>query len=125
MSTMRLSTTGSTAITTTLALDPKRAFQINEIELHLNGAGGATGDVDFTVTKDANAGTPYDLLLLTEDMTTDTDVLVAQVRGEDLDVDSGFQYVGFKLATGGNGTEKVGGVLLQLRPRYSQATLPA
>ena len=75
MSTMRLSTTGSTAITTTLALDPKRAFQINEIELHLNGAGGATGDVDFTVTKDANAGTPYDLLLLTEDMTTDTDVL--------------------------------------------------
>lgn len=57
--------------------------------------------------------------------TSDTDVLVAQVRGEDLDVDSGFQYVGFKLETSGNGTEKVGGVLLQLRPRYSQATMPA
>jgi len=58
--------------------------------------------------------------------TSDTDVLVAQVRGEDLDVASNFQYVGFKLETSaGSGTEKVGGILLQLRPRYAQATLPA
>jgi len=62
----------------------------------------------------------------TSTATSDTDVLVAQVRGEDLDVDSGFQYAGFKLSTGdGSGTEKVGGVLLQLRARYKQATLPA
>jgi hypothetical protein len=58
--------------------------------------------------------------------TTDTDVLVAQVRGEDLDVASSFQYVGFKLATdNASGTEKVGGVLLQMRSRYKQAALPA
>jgi len=62
----------------------------------------------------------------TSTATSDTDVLVAQVRGEQLDVDSGFQYVGFKLATdAASGTEKVGGVLLQLRPRYSQASMPA
>jgi len=62
----------------------------------------------------------------TSTATSDTDVLVAQVRGEDLDVDSSFQYVGFKLATDAeSGTEKVGGVLLQLRARYKQATLPA
>ena len=62
----------------------------------------------------------------TSTATSDTDILVAQVRGEDLDVDSGFQYVGFKLATGAaSGTEKVGGILLQLRPRFSQATMPA
>lgn len=58
--------------------------------------------------------------------TTDTDVLVAQVRGEDLDVASGFRYVGFELSTGNaSGTEKVGGVLLQARARYKQATLPS
>ena len=56
---------------------------------------------------------------------TETDILVAQVRGEDLDVDNGFQYVGFKISTDGNGTEKVAGVLHQLRARYKQASLPA
>lgn len=58
--------------------------------------------------------------------TATTDVLVAQVRGEDLDVAGGFRYVGWKLTTDDtDGTEKVGGVLLQGRARYKQATLPA
>lgn len=64
--------------------------------------------------------------IFTSTNVTDTDVLVAQVRGEDLDVDSAFQYVGFKITTDDTGgTEKVGGVLLQMRARYKQATLPA
>jgi len=62
----------------------------------------------------------------TSTATTDTDVLVAQVRGEQLDVDSGFQYVGFKISSDeAAGVQEVAGVLLQLRARYKQATMPA
>ena len=58
--------------------------------------------------------------------TTDTDVLVAQVRGEDLDVANSFLFVGAKLATdNASGTEKVGMILHQMRARNKQATLPA
>ena len=58
--------------------------------------------------------------------TASTDVLVAQVRGEDLDVAGGFRYVGWKLTTNDtDGAEKVAGVTLQGRARYKQATLPA
>ena len=57
---------------------------------------------------------------------TDTDVLVAQVRGEDLDVESNFQYVGFKISSDEEaGIQEVAGVLLQMRPRFAQATMPA
>ena len=56
--------------------------------------------------------------------TASTDTLVAQVRGEDLDVAGGFRYVGFILSTSAtSGTEKVGGVLLQGRARYKSASL--
>jgi len=41
---------------------------------------------------------------------TDTDVLVAQVRGEDLDVASSFQYVGFKISSDEtDGSQEVAG----------------
>lgn len=56
--------------------------------------------------------------------TNHTDVLVAQVRGEELS--AGFQYVGAKLATNQtDGTEKAGIVINQMRARYKQSTLPA
>ena len=60
----------------------------------------------------------------TAEATSDTDVLVAQVRAAALT--SGYQYVGFKLSTNdsGTGAEIGGGVILQLRSRYNQATLP-
>lgn len=60
----------------------------------------------------------------TSTATNHTDVLVAQVRGEELS--SGFQYVGATLATNQtDGTEKVGIVINQMRARYKQGTLPA
>jgi len=75
----------------------------------------------------AAAGTGSQSLAITDtftaEATSDTDVLVAQVRAAALT--SGYQYVGFKLSTdNASGTEVVGGVILQLRSRYNQATLP-
>jgi hypothetical protein len=56
--------------------------------------------------------------------TTDTGVLTLQVRGAELDMASGFIYVGAKLVTGaGSGTEKVSMNLIQGRARFPQATL--
>lgn len=56
--------------------------------------------------------------------TNDVDVLVVQVRGEELS--SGFQYVGAKLTTdNASGTEMVAIIIEQQRGRYKQATLPA
>lgn len=58
--------------------------------------------------------------------TTDTGILTVQVRGAQLDMGSGFTYVGAKLVTGNaSGTEKVGLWLVQGRARYPQASLPA
>lgn len=58
--------------------------------------------------------------------TTDTGILTVQVRGAELDMASGFVYVGAKLVTGNaSGTEKVGLWLVQGRARYPQASLPA
>lgn len=54
---------------------------------------------------------------------TDTDLLQAEVRAEKLS--DGFTFVGARLATDdGSGTEVVGVILVQGRPRYAQATLP-
>lgn len=56
--------------------------------------------------------------------TATLDVLVAQVRGEDLS--AGYQYVGARLTTGqANGTEVASIMLLEGRARYKQAILPA
>jgi len=61
--------TGTTgAIAKTLA--PERAFQLLEVRLHLNGAGGAT---NLTATVDAKAGAAYDIVLIKQDMTAVTD----------------------------------------------------
>jgi hypothetical protein len=62
--------TGAAAISTSLA--PGRAFQLLEIRVHLSAAGGAG---NFTATVDANAGAAYDITLLTQDMTSVTNLV--------------------------------------------------
>jgi len=58
--------------------------------------------------------------------TTDTDILTCQVRGQELDVASGFRYVAGRVSTDdASGTEVVGLVMEQMRGRYKQATLPS
>lgn len=67
--------TGSGAVSITLA--PARAWQLQEIRIHLNGAGGAG---DLTVTQDADAGAAYDTVLVTQDMSTVTDLIYFPAR---------------------------------------------
>jgi len=56
--------------------------------------------------------------------TSTVDVLVAQVRGEDLT--AAYQYVGARITTDdGDGTEVGAVLLMQGRGRYKQAVLPA
>lgn len=58
--------------------------------------------------------------------TTDTGVLTTQVRGAQLDMASGFIYVGAKLVTdNASGTEKVSMHLIQGRARFPQSSLPS
>ncbi len=79
--------TGAAAIAFSLA--PDIAFQLNELRIHLNGAGGAG---DLTITLNAQAGAVYDVVLLTQDMTAVTDIILlpAQphhfVRGDSIDI---------------------------------------
>jgi hypothetical protein len=61
-------TTGAVALTVT----PDWAFELMEVRVHLNGAGGAG---DLTVKQDAIAGAAYDTVLLTQDMTAVTDLV--------------------------------------------------
>jgi hypothetical protein len=56
--------TGSGAVALTLA--PDIGWQLQEIRIHLNGAGGAG---NLTITQDALAGAVYDTVLVTQDMT--------------------------------------------------------
>ncbi len=58
--------------------------------------------------------------------TTDTGVLVVQVRAWELDSSGGFQYVGFKaIDADGDNADIVSMVVHQMNPRYGQATLAA
>ena len=74
----------------------------------------------------AAAGTNSATLAITDtftaEATSDTDVLVAQVRGAQLS--SGYQYVGWKASVDDTTSQAIiGGVTLQLRARYPQASL--
>lgn len=62
--------TGAVAIATTLA--PAQAFRLVEVRIHLSAAGGAG---NFTATVDAAAGAAYDINLITQDMTTVTNLI--------------------------------------------------
>ena len=64
--------TGAVAISTTVA--PGVAWQLEEIRLHLDAAGGA-GATNFTATLDHGTGATYDLLIVDKDLTTATDVI--------------------------------------------------
>jgi len=72
-------TARATAATGAIALtvDPGRAWQLEEIRVHLSAAGGAG---NLTVTLDANAGSAYDAVILTQDMTAMTDLVYAPER---------------------------------------------
>jgi len=64
----------ATAATGALALDiaPDWDFELMEVRVHLNAAGGAG---DLTVTLDALAGAEYDAVLFKQDMTAVTDLV--------------------------------------------------
>jgi len=67
--------TGSAAIASTLA--PGTAWQLESIRVHLSAAGGAG---DLTATIDNGTGPVYDIVILTQDMTTVTDLIWAPER---------------------------------------------
>jgi len=63
---------------------------------------------------------------VTSTATTDTGVLTVQVRGAELDMGSGFKYVGAIASTNNaSGTEQVQLWHVQGRARYPQAVLPS
>ena len=66
---------GAITIATTLA--PKTAWQIESIRVHLSAAGGAG---DLTATIDHHNGSEYDVVLLTQDMTTTVDLVWSPAR---------------------------------------------
>lgn len=70
MAILHKATAATGAIALTVA--PDWEFELMEVRVHLNGAGGAG---DLTVKLDALAGAAYDTVLLTQDMTTVTDLV--------------------------------------------------
>jgi len=60
------------AVAISESIDPGKAGQLHELKIHLSAAGGAG---DLTVTLDAAAGTAYDTVLMTQDMTLITDLV--------------------------------------------------
>jgi hypothetical protein len=63
---------------------------------------------------------------VTSTATTDKGVLIVQVRGAELDMASGFCYVGAKVVTNNtSGTEQVALNMIQGRARYPQSSLPS
>ena len=83
--------TGSAAIASTLA--PDGAWQLESIRIHLDAAGGAAGDVNFTATLDHQAGAPYDVVLLTVDMTTVADYIWHTERPMEFDKGTELDFV--------------------------------
>jgi hypothetical protein len=85
--------------------------KIVTLRLYEATASGGTGSASLAISD-----------TFTASATSDTDVLVAQVRAAQLS--SGYQYVGWKASTDDTtGAEIVGGVTLQLRASYPQASL--
>ena len=71
-------TAAAGAIAHTLA--PTTQFQLNEVRVHLDIAGGAG---DLTVTLTALAGAAYNQVLLTQDMTAILDVILLPAQPHD------------------------------------------
>ena len=81
MSTRQLYATGDSAIDQTLSISTMNThnFELISIRLHLDAVGGAG---DFVVTQDSYLGPTYDTVLLTQDMTTVTDLYQTYQVGE-------------------------------------------
>lgn len=93
-----------------------------------DASSGATVTLQMYEATDATGGGAQAVTGATDTYTSAAtsvvDVLVAQVRGEDLS--AGFQYVGARITTDdADGTEVAAVLLMQGRARYKQATLPA
>ena len=70
MAIMTQQATGSSSVAMTVT--PTGASQLESIRIHLSSAGGAGS---FTVTVDAAAGSAYDTVILTQDMTSVTNYI--------------------------------------------------
>jgi hypothetical protein len=57
--------------------------------------------------------------------TDDDAITILQVRGEELNVDGGYDRVGILLTETATQNAEVGVICLRMRPRYAQNTLPA
>jgi len=93
-----------------------------------DASSGATVTLQMYEATDATGGGAQAVTGATDTYTSAAtsvvDVLVAQVRGEDLS--AGFQYVGARITTDdADGTEVAAVLLMQGRARYKQATLLA
>ena len=79
--------TGSAAIAKTLA--PAAPWQLEEIRVHLSAAGGAG---DLTATVDHGIAAVYDIVILTQDMTSVVDLVWSPdepmkfAAGDELDI---------------------------------------
>jgi len=62
-------TTGTSTLSTTLA--PGQKWALREIRIHLSAAGGAA---NFTATMDSGTNAAYDSVVLSQDMTSVTDL---------------------------------------------------
>jgi hypothetical protein len=80
--------TGAAAVAHTLA--PDQNFVLLYMKVHLSAAGGAVEDL--TITVDANAGTAYDAVIMTQAMNAIVDLVyqpnfpIFFERGDELDI---------------------------------------
>lgn len=77
----KFTTTGSGNIASSVSITTSgtEVWEVMSVNLHLSAAGGAN---NLTITKDAGAGSAYDAVVLTQDMTTVTDLIQLYEPGE-------------------------------------------
>ena len=91
-------------------------------------SGVATGVVislvllEATDTAGSGSATTSKTDVFTATATNHTDVLQAEIKAEELS--AGYRFVGMRMTTDGDATEKVCGLIVQGAPRYAQASLP-
>jgi len=89
-------------------------------ECRIQQATDSSGTSAKDLTSDASGGN-YDT---DNPVDADGDFVVLEVRGEDMDVDSGFDYIRLYVAEGGNnGTDNVAGVLIRYGYAYPKKEL--
>ena len=85
---------------------------------------GAVGTLTVQERIGATGGAQALVVGAIADTQSDT-VTVLQARGEDMSVNIGFTHLQILIQEGGGSNLPVGAVLLRMRARYKQATLPA